>query len=60
MGGRTPIGFPLSAFGPVGMFAGRVFGEVLLSIIVGPLPLPFREAIDGGPALGDGSRGLLG
>ena len=52
-GGRGTIGV-LSAFGPVGMFAGRLLGEVL---IVGPLPLPTRGPNVEGVALGDASRG---
>lgn len=59
MGGRAAIGFALSALGPVGIFAGRLFGDVLESIIDGPLPLPLREPMAGGIALGDGSRGLF-
>lgn len=59
IGGRAAIEFPLSAFGPVGMFAGSVFGDVLVSIVDAPLPLPLRGPIAGCSALGDGSRGLV-
>lgn len=53
---RAPIGFPLSAFGPVGIFAGRDFGEVLMDR--GPPPmLLLREPMGVGIALGDESRG---
>lgn len=55
-GGRGAIGV-LSAFGPVGMFAGRLLGEVLTA---GPLPLPTRGPNVEGAAFGDASRGEYG
>lgn len=47
-GGRWAMG-ALSALGPVGMLAGKLFGEVLIE--AGP-PLPTREPMLGGSAPG--------
>jgi hypothetical protein len=53
-GGRGAIGVR-SAFGPVGIFAGKLFGEVLAGAAP-PLRGPRAEAF----ALGDASRGAYG
>ena len=52
MGGRAAIGV-LSAFGPVGMLAGKLFGDVLFE--ASPLPLrgPSGGGGGGGSALED-------
>ena len=52
-GGREDMG-ALSAFGPVGMLAGRLFGEVLTE--EGKPPLLTRGPKLGGTALGEASR----
>lgn len=60
IGGLTPIGLLRSALGPVGIFAGKLFGEVLLFIIEGgPLPLVLLEPTVGCIAPGDASRDEL-
>jgi hypothetical protein len=53
-GGRGAIGVR-SAFGPVGMFAGKLFGEVFTADVP-PLRGPLAEEF----ALGDASRGVYG
>jgi hypothetical protein len=52
--GLAAIGV-LSAFGPVGMLAGKLFGDVLTAKAP---PLPPRGPNGGEAALGDASRGL--
>jgi hypothetical protein len=55
--GRAAIAFALSAFGPVGILAGRAFGDVFSDKAL-PFPLPLRDPIGGGIAPGDASRGM--
>jgi hypothetical protein len=50
--GRGAIGVR-SAFGPVGILAGKVFGDVLTEEV---LPLPLRGPKAEGAALGETSR----
>jgi hypothetical protein len=50
IGGRADIGFALSAFGPVGILAGRLFGDVFIDI-------GLRGIIDEGTVTGDTSLG---
>jgi hypothetical protein len=52
--GLATIGV-LSAFGPVGILAGKLFGDVLTAEAP---PLPPRGPNGGAAALGDASRGL--
>lgn len=50
-GGRGAIG-ALSALGPVGILAGKLFGEVFIEA---EPPLPTRDPMVGGSALADAS-----
>ena len=53
---RATIEFALSALGPVGMFAGKLLGDVFMVNAL-TLPLPPRGPPTGGIAPGEESRG---
>jgi hypothetical protein len=55
IGGGLGANGALSAFGPVGMLAGKLLGEVLFADV---FPLPLRGPNDGRAPLGDASLGV--